>query len=662
MLGRAAAERSRDHFAFLTGLLFATAFLLAGCGGGGGGGGGGGSGDAYSISSNSVSFSAAQGGATPPAQTVNVAVNFGTVFIVTTQSGAGFSHTFQITGGTTGVITITPFAPITAGTFTGTITVRGCASATCGLPGGDVAGSPKIINVTYTVSGPATLSVSPPTIDFETTVNNTPASQNVTLSLSSGSLPWSHGISYTLGTGGWLTVNPQSGTLNPSQVVTLSASPLGTAAARVAEVTFTAGALTRVLRVNYTVNAVGVNFVSPYVGTTNLGGDVIIRGYGFAGAPAPTFGGIAASSFTPVSDTEIRATYPALAAGTYAVQVGTLPTRANLVVVNPPANTPGFNVDIPRTGDVANLIYDAERRAIFVMNPTSNQIERYRFSVGAWLADGQIQVGAGGAGNPRIALSPDGTELLKTPANGTLLWRVNPDAGSWTVPAALLTPNNVDATPGLGSGSLNFIAFANDGRAVGNSSVATGTTLYRYDMLNRTFGGLSAQQDMLNRGIVASGDGGTLVLPNFDPVSRAVVTYDASAGVLTSHSSILTSGISEVSVSRDGSRMILLTSTTSPATVYSFTGGVFASMGNLPGGLTGFVISPDGASAYAYYPSPPNPNSEIRKFNLNVVGFPQTGVAAVNSPGTSFNSMTISPDGGTLFMAGNQGIRILLAP
>ena len=178
-------------------------------------------------------------------------------------------------------------------------------------------------------------------------------------------------------------------------------------------------------------------------------------------------------------------------------------------------------------------------------------------------------------------------------------------------------------------------------------------------MLNRTFGGLSTQQDMLNRGIVASGDGATLVLPNFDQVSRAVITYDASAGVIASHSSILTSGISQVSVSRDGSRMILLTSTTSPATVYSFSGGVFTNMGNLPGGLTGFVISPDGASAYAYFPSPrpdPQVQSQRRWSSGNGVD------VAINSPGTSFNSMTISPDGGTLFIAGNQGIRIVPAP
>ena len=239
---------------------------------------------------------------------MDVTVNSGTVFIVTSQTGSGFTHSFVITGGTSGRITITPDAPNTAGSFSGTITVQGCSTQICG-PLNNVPGSPKTINVSYTVAGSQTLSVSPPTIDFNAAVNETPASQNVTLSLSSGSLTWSHSIAYTLGTGGWLTVNPLSGTLNPSQAVTLSASPSATAEVRTAEVTFTAGVQTRVLRVNYAINADGVNFVSPYVGTTKVGGNVIIRGYGFTGVPTVAFGGIdATSSVTVVSDTEIRAT------------------------------------------------------------------------------------------------------------------------------------------------------------------------------------------------------------------------------------------------------------------------------------------------------------------------------------------------------------------
>lgn len=664
MSGRAAAERSRARFAFLTGLLFATALLVSGCGGGGGGGdggGGGGSGDAYSISSNSVSFSTTFGGATPAPQAVNVSANSGAVFIATSQAGSGFTHSFVITGPTTGRITITPDPPNQPGNFTGTITVRGCATQICG--GNDVPGSPKTINVSYTVGGAATLSVTPPTIDFETTPSVTPDPQNVTLSLSSGSLAWSVvAVNYTGGTPGWLTL-PMSGMLSPSQTIALSVSPAATPGVRNATVTFNAGSLLKDLPVSYTINAVGVNFVSPYVATTGVGGNVIIRGHGFTGATSVSFGGVPAvpGSLSVVSDTEIRASYPALfTLGAQPVQVGSLSTRANLFVVSPAAFAA---VNLARSvgaGNPANLVYDAERRALFVMDPVNNAIERYRFVSGTtWNVDTPFSVGVGG-GNPRIALSPDGTELLKTSGNGTLLHRVNPAA----IPLALMSPpTNVDASSLLGGGSLNLIAFANDGRAVGNaSSPSTGITLYRYHMLNQTFTASSTQVDMTNRTIVASGDGDTLVLPTFESLApgffKPVVTYDASAGTLTSRSSILTSQTDHASVSRDGSRMILRSAQT--ATVYDFVSGTLTVRGNLPAGLTGFVISPDGAFAYGYFASP---SPIIRTFDLNIGGFPPTGGSvAINSPGTSFNAMTISPDGGTLFIAGNQSISIVPAP
>jgi hypothetical protein len=176
---------------------------------------------------------------------------------------------------------------------------------------------------------------------------------------------------------------------------------------------------------------------------------------------------------------------------------------------------------------------------------------------------------------------------------------------------------------------------------------------------------LSTQTDMTNRTIVASGDGDTLVLPTFESLApgffKPVVTYDASAGTLNSHAAILTSQTEHASVSRDGSKMILVSSELSASqvtTVYSFGGGAFAALGNLPAGLTGFVISPDGSTAFAYFPS----TGLIRKFDLNTAGFPQTNSVAVPSPGTFFNTMTISPDGGTLFLAGNQQLIIVPTP
>src|SRR5262249_34538460 len=77
---------------------------------------------------------------------------------------------------------------------------------------------------------------------------------------------------------------------------------------------------TETIKVDYSI-APAVRFVGPYVGTTNVGATVSVRGQGFTAFPVTgvTFGGTAASSFTTVSDTEITAAYPALPAGSYSV-------------------------------------------------------------------------------------------------------------------------------------------------------------------------------------------------------------------------------------------------------------------------------------------------------------------------------------------------------
>jgi hypothetical protein len=169
-----------------------------------------------------------------------------------------------------------------------------------------------------------------------------------------------------------------------------------------------------------------------------------------------------------------------------------------------------------------------------------------------------------------------------------------------------------------------------------------------------------------NRTIVASGDGDTLVLPTFEPLvpalAKQVMTYDASNRTVNPNAGATTTQTGHASVNRDGSRMILVSSELTASqvtTVYNFAAGTLSALGTLPAGLTGFVISPDGSTAYAYFGSP---GPTIRKFNLDVPSFPETGNVAVASPGTFFNEMTISPDGGTLFLAGNQQLIIVPTP
>jgi hypothetical protein len=648
----------RARSACAAALLFVVGVLLSSCGGGGGG-----DGASYSISTNSVSFTATQGGSTPASQTVQLTVNSGTVYVATSQTGSEFSHNFIITGDTTGQIVITPFAPINAGTFIGTITVRGCSTETCTGP--DVPGSPKIINVTYTVSGPPTLTSSLATVDFATTTGVLPAAKNLNLSLSTGSAAWTSSVQYLTGANGWLVRTPESGTL--PQTISLSVNSAATPGTHTANVTFSAGGIDKVVPVSLTVNDPRVNFVSPYVGTTNVGGNVIIRGFGFSSTDlAVDFGGNAATSATFVSETEIHATYPPiLAPGNYTVNVSNngvpIPTTlATLVVVDPPAFPAETIVRPVGSGGLGNLIYDAERRALYLMDASQNRLRAYRFNdmTDTWDLDPAF-VDAGGGGNHRVSLSPDGTELLMTA--GLTMRRIDPET--------LGIIGNVDATPflGLGGAHLNLIAFGNDGGAVGSAyAPLTGITLYRYDMLTQQFAALSTESSMTNRTIVASGDGDTLVLPTSEPLApgfeKPLFTYDASLGTLTQRA-VLNTGTENASVSRDGSRFILVNAPNSAQQVTTVYNASFTALGNLPADLRGFVISPDGSTAYAYFSG----SGLVRKFDLNdpdgMGGFVEVGVGvAVSSPGSFFSRIAISPDGGTLFLAGNERLIVVPAP
>lgn len=644
-------------------LVVAASVAVSSCGGGGGGGGSGGStGRSFSLSSTSVSFSATQGAAAPAAQKVTVSVTSGTVFVLTSQSGNSFGHTFAITGPTTGEVTITPGVTLNAGTFNGTITVHGCSDAFCQ---NDISGSPQTINVTYTITG---LGVSSSTLDFASNINETPTPQNVTLSLTpGGSASWTSSVNYTSGTSGWLALTPSSGTLNPSQTIALSVNaPPGSAEVRTATVTFTSGTLTQNVTVFYNITAPSTNFVAPYVVPAGAGGDVIVRGHGFSALNAPSttvqFGALAPQAASVVSDNEIHVSYPALTAGSYSITVSdgatTVTTRSGVkLLAVDPLPFPAAAATITRTNSpfAANdLVYDAERQSLYLMDQQANRLERYQFNGATWAVT-TLAFLDGGTTNRRIALSPDGTLLLKTSGSGSVLTRI--DTATFTVLAG-----SEDAAP-VGSSALNRIAFANDGAAIGNSAGAT--TLYRYDMLTRQFVPLATDFNFVNRHIAGSADGDTLVMTSpAGSIGQGVVTYDASNGTTTQRTAQTSTNCCNndlVSISRDGSRILLITTLNGVdrAVLYDAS---FAVLGRLPTGLNGFVVTPDGSAAYAYYPG----TTSVRKFDLNTPdgsgGFAEIGSAVVSLPAGSATAMAISPDGGALFLANDHQVIALAAP
>jgi len=617
--------------------------------------------DAFRLTATSVRFDATQGGAAPSPQFSYIAIDFvsnttPTPYFTTSQTGAMFRHTFSEA---LRQIVITPALPTESGSFTGTVTVSACSNPSRS-PCNHLPGSPKTINVAYTVAG---MSITPSQVIFTSTdVAWTP--QAVTVAVTGGSPAWS----FQVGNNPWWNATPdwlwmvEPASPDPMrQTVSFNvdrraALPRGVNSL---PITFSTppNFFTR-MWVTYIVADPSVNFVAPYVVPAGGGGDVIIRGYGFSALNPATlsvqFNSIPAVSAVVVSDTEIHATYPALAAGSYPISVSsgatTIPSRAalKLVVVDPLASGV-TTIQRPTTaGRPAYLMYDAERKALLFTDLDNRRILRYALSdSGSTTLDN-----APGA----IALSPDGTEIIRAGPGNSLI-RHDP------VTLTQLSSIDVSAPLGASSVTLSQIAFGSDGAAIGNA-YAGGGSLYRYDMLTQQITPVISHPLVFGRRISASADGDTLVLPSVGytfEADRRVLTYDASTGALTPRSATTSDG-RPLSVSRNASRTILV-SDADPRGIAVYDAH-FNALGTLPDGASTFVLSPDGHFAYAYYQL----EGKVRKFDLGLPtdapsGITEVGAGSALAPAnTDLSEMTISPDGGTLFLAGTTSVVIAPAP
>jgi hypothetical protein len=137
-----------------------------------------------------------------------------------------------------------------------------------------------------------------------------------------------------------------------------------------------------------------------------------------------------------------------------------------------------------------------------------------------------------------------------------------------------------------------------------------------------------------------------------------VYTYDASTGVLNPRPAT-TPYFRSLSVSRNHSRTILahaVSGMPSQTTVYD---AAFNVVGTLPSYVL-YVLSPDGKFAYGYFTQ----EGRVRKFDVTTPGsVTEVGSGSVVAPAnTGMSEMTISPDGGTLFLVGTTSVVIAPAP
>jgi hypothetical protein len=668
------------------------AVLVTACGGGGGGGGGGPV--TFSLSTNSVTFSAVSNGTAPASQTVTASAMNGTVYFSIQSTGNALASASLNCAGSSCQIALVPISPANAasGTYSSTVTVTGCtAQVGCGS---QVTGSPQTINVAYTMAAGATLSAAPGGLGVAVSPA-AGATQSIAIASSAASATaWQSSVNYVAGSGGWLTVAP-TGNAPGNVSISVGALPPGSYRAVVTFAPAGGGTPARIVVVAVSHPA-GAQFVSPYVATAGRSGEVIVRGSGFAALTAVQaqvlFGATPGSGVQVVSDTEIIATAPPLAAGRYVVTVKdssqTLPGSPALVVVAAPAYAYARIARAANSDPVQfdHVLYDAERGAIYLYDVNTfgpaiggqyaDEIERYRFSGGSWTADvlyTVLPLGQMGSLNARgrIALTPDGGSLVRigsftidqlSPVTGALLASTSP---SDTFGAFA---NQTEMWDGAGTNDGYLLGSARNNNGV---NTAPGFA-FLYDA--QTHACLPAPDaptgatNLFQYSFAGSADGSRVLMTEGGNMPTAYLSYDSASAGYTTSAPLGTLNSSLVRLSRDGMRAILHADSTRYA-VADFTGGHLANIiGYLPPpDAVAFVISPDGTRAYVYLPA----TNTIHAYDLTAAPdpsgqFPEigTGLVLADAPGAAASGaeMIITPDGGALILAGTANVIVTPPP
>ncbi|MFL6603638.1 MAG: hypothetical protein ACJ8R9_20245 [Steroidobacteraceae bacterium] len=452
------------------------------------------------------------------------------------------------------------------------------------------------------------------------------------------------------------------------------------------------------VNVMYTIRAdVQGDLVGPRVVPAGTAGSVYLRGRGLGKASQVSFGSTAATAVKVAEldgDTEVLATYPALTPGTYPISInaGAIAFTASLIVVSAP-NYSATQLTYPATPvEIGGILYDAQRQAFYVAarysDSQSNRLFKFQFSSGAWQAPASVSVPA----LQDLALSADGTTLLLLTDNSLVEF----DAASFT---QLGSYTSTDELVRAGTAYMQNLAVANDGYAVITTGGANPSNTLLYSALTHTFvtinssnGNLfgAAVDPRLYFGNPAVSADGALVALTQDPRTAAALPttftkpflylYGAVGQQRPSYFGSPSSPFTDKDRSRlprsskpavnnipgtlAGTRIVV----NGPSTVVL--GGDFSARGLLPDSTRAAVFKPDAMRVYTFDAPPGTESGELRTFDVSVrlvpstQFFTQVGTGIPMSPGAGSGAlaMTISPDGGTLFVAGVSGVLVQPAP
>lgn len=632
---------------FVRALSVMLALTLAACGGGGGGGnggggaggGGGGTGFSVQVDHTTIAFNYIQGD-TPSATVLNVTGSGTppTSFTVVFRDEGNYLDTANpvYTGSTSAAISVQPRAGLSAGTYTGTLTLNACADGQqCLQPW---PGSP--MNVTYTITVTAPVFTGPPQFGFQATFGqSTPISPFVQLTLASTSGNWT-----AKATAPWLTLSATSGT--DAAVISVVADGQGMAVG-----TYTA---------SVTVTSANGSQTSTF--TLQIGPA------GISPTPlAANFSGINGNSFTPVSVS---------VAVSQGITAMTATADEPWIVVSqvtaPNAPTPGsFTVTVnPAVGPLplASGSYSGNVQVTVGSGSTTTSVQ---FPVNLTLTAPTLTVSpqkvvfGGSAGR---TFSPATLSVSLNTGSGQYPWSIqgppawlNLSSTGGAPPAqVVVTPVPANASPGTMTVPLTFMATVN-GDFLGASVLATlnldshlllasqagvafvSTPTANWSRLTQAVKvsdnyGLAtpwtAQSDQSWLQVTSSGTaGGTLTLTANPTGLAADQLYIANVTIKSSDVTI---------VNPEHIRVGLWVASATPAV--------------LPAGTTSFagaaqinamVADPIRPYVYAHESN----STSVRVFNL----YTETELAPITGLPAATVSLTVGNDGNTLFALGSTG-------
>jgi len=551
-------------------------------------------------------------------------------------------------------------SPQTLAKRTHTATIRVCASMSGRSCTTDqIAGSPQVLTVTYNVGG---IEASVTGLSFN--IGNAPTAADLaqTFEVTGNLVPsWT-----ATTTAPWLSITPSNGDTTAPTTVTASLNQSAIDALEngsyAGTITIASEAAPRSVPVMLLLQRTRVNYVAPYVARANVAAEVTIRGENFTQF-APTsveFGsGNVASAFTVDSNTQIRATHPALPAGSYAVRVvnnaGAAFTRAQLVVVDPPPFTQQ-SLQYPGGSGVTptSLIYDAERRALLVGLARSGlpRIARFAYT-GAWNPPTDVSV---------PSLNPGAFTAAALSADGRALFVAYDDTALFRFALAELDPVTLaQARVTRYSSEIEgeAIAVSNNGRAIIKTEMASSSSnfpMLSYNPLNPAITLLANPFATLNAaGIGASSDGSTIFVATDDPASPLVtplLRYDSEQRTLVDSTGDIESLSPRIVLNRRGTDMLVrnsnglqLLSTAPPNPV----------VGTLLPNTRDAAFSPTANIVYGY-----DSTETLTAYNLTT-GAPLAPGLTIAGTGSGAALVTVSPDGGTVFVAGDQQLAVIPA-